>query len=177
MIYELTIVAHPTNAEGLIGRVEKAIKDAGANNLKTEKLGKKKLAYTIKKQTEAEFAVFNFEAEGSAVKPVWDKLRLEQEDLLRFMMLSKPVKKPRRQHIKAEVKKVEVVQEKKTPKVTVVTKQVSKVSNVSNVSNVSKGTKVSKKVDAKAKGKVASGAKVKVPKVSKVSKGSKVSKK
>ncbi len=156
-MYELMIVATTGGSESLISRVEKLVKDAEGANIKVGKLGKKQLAYPIKKQTEAEYFLLEFEAEGPNLKSITDKLRLEQEDLLRYMLLGKKEKR-----LSKKGKKVEVAQKeeskKETAKVTVVTKKVSEVSKVSKVTKVKKESKV---VDAKAKSKVASGAKVK----------------
>lgn len=148
--YELMIVATTGGAESLLSRVEKFLKEAEAGDLKVNKLGKKQLAYPIKKQTEAEYIVLNFEAEGSNLKSITDKLRLEQEDLLRYMVISAKVfKSSKRKGKKAE--EVVKVEKKETPKVTVVTKKVAVVSKVSQPKagrpldeKVSKKTKVTK---------------------------------
>lgn len=150
-------------AEALLSRVEKFLKEAEASDLKVNKLGRKQLAYPIKKQKEAEYFVLNFEAEGVNLKSITDKLRLEQEDLLRYMVLSAKVFKPsKRKGKKIEVAKTE--EPKREPaKVTVVTKPSSaKASDGKKVEKESKSERVKdekkplNKVDAKAKSKVAS---------------------
>ncbi|KKR87035.1 MAG: 30S ribosomal protein S6 [Candidatus Curtissbacteria bacterium GW2011_GWA1_41_11] len=116
MNYELMLVTNTEKGDSLLVRVEKVLKES-SSNLKVERLGKKTLAYKIKKQADANYYVLSFEAEGSFVKPLTDKLRLEQEDLLRFLLLKKVEKKPRRKIRKV----VEEVKEepKDKPKVTV----------------------------------------------------------
>ena len=79
------LVAVNDKADQLLGRVEKFIKDANGAGARVERLGKKQLAYVIKKQTEATYFVVNFEAEGEAIKPIWDKLRLVES--LGFILL------------------------------------------------------------------------------------------
>jgi len=163
--YELMIVATTSGSESLVSRVEKFVKDAEGLNLKTDKLGKKQLAYTIKKQKEAEYFLLEFEAEGANLKGITDKLRLEQEDLLRYMLLGKREAKPS----KKKGKKVEVAgkeePKKETAKVTVVTKGVEKESKGRRIRVSGKKPSLAKvlegKVDAKAKSKVASKAKKK----------------
>lgn len=86
MLYELLIVANTKDGEGVFGKVEKIVKDADSSGVKTTKLGKKNLAYPIAKQTEAEYFVVNFEAEGEAVGKITTKLRLEQESILRYLL-------------------------------------------------------------------------------------------
>lgn len=120
-MYELVIVSKVSETEGLLSRVEKTLKDAEATEVKIEKLGKKLLAYPIKKQTEADYIMLNFEAEGKAIADISDMLRLEQEALLRHILLRKKIRKtPRRRHA---TKRVQEEKKVETPKVTVVTKK------------------------------------------------------
>jgi len=146
MLYELMLVTNTEKGDSLLTRVEKAIKEKG-NNLKVDRLGKKSLAYRIKKQTDANYYVLSFEAEGSFVKPLIDKLRLEQEDLLRFLLLKKVEKKSRRKTKKV----VEEVKEepKDKPKVTVAVKSKASVKSTQS----KKGGNSSKAVKAKGKSK------------------------
>jgi len=146
MLYELMLVTNTEKGDSLLVRVEKALKESGSN-LKVERLGKKTLAYKIKKQTDANYYVLSFEAEGSVVGPIVDKLRLEQEDLLRFLLLKKIEKKSRR-----KIKKVaeEVKEEPKDkPKVTVAVKSKASVKSTES----KKGGNSSKAVKAKGKSK------------------------
>lgn len=149
MSYELVIVSKVSESDGLLSRVEKALKDAEATEVKIEKLGKKLLAFPIKKQTEADYIMINFEAEGKAISDISQLLRLEQEALLRHLLIKQKVRKAPRRRILAKKE----VEEKKVekPKVTVVTKQVTK----------DQAHKETKNVDVKAKSKVASKAKPK----------------
>lgn len=141
------IVSKISETEGLLSRVEKTLKDANATDLKIEKLGKKILAYPIKKQTEADYIMLNFEAEGKVISDISDMLRLEQEALLRHILLKKKIRKaPRRRHALKKVveeKKVEV------PIVTVVTTKV--ISDPSKKLRTSKGKVKSDKKKATSK--------------------------
>lgn len=148
--YELMLAANNEKADQLLGRVEKFIKDANGESVKVERLGKKQLAYQIKKQTDATYFVVNFQAEGEAIKPIWDKLRLEQEDLLRYLLIRKEEKKGKKKKKVSQVSEV-AQEEKEKPKVTVVTKKVEKSESVKvpknkdkKVAKVAKGPKVSK---------------------------------
>lgn len=87
MAYELLLVAHFDGKDSAVGFVEKTIKDAEGSNIKVNKMGKKPLAYPISKQTEAEYAVFTFDAPGEAVRKITDILRLEQETVLRYLLI------------------------------------------------------------------------------------------
>jgi len=132
--YELMMVTVPTAAgESLISRFEKIIKDAGAA-VKVSNLGRKKLGYPIRKILDADYFVLDFEAEGKVVLPVLSRLRLEQEDLLRYMLIKKKLFKPSKKKGRIE-KSVDAFEEPKVAKVTVVTKKVTeeKVSKVAKV--------------------------------------------
>lgn len=123
-MYELVIVSKISESDGLLQRVEKALKDAEATELKVEKLGKKQLAYPIKKQTEADYTMLNFEVAGSAIADLSSMLRLEQEALLRHMLIKQKIRKVPRRKLRAK-KVEEVVKVVEAPKVTVVTKTVA----------------------------------------------------
>lgn len=88
MNYELMLVVNPTaDADPVIARIEKSIKDASATGLKINKLGKKTLAYQIAKHNEGEYIVINFDAGGEAIQSVSKRLKLEQEAILRYLII------------------------------------------------------------------------------------------
>lgn len=139
MQYELMIVATVDKGDSLVTRVEKVIKENHASNFKVDRIGKKSLAYPIKKQTDANYYLLNFEASPDVLKSLTDKLRFEQDDLLRYLIL-KNVEKKSPSRAKRVVKAVEVVKEK--PKVTVAVKKVSRVKSTKVKSTKStRGTK------------------------------------
>lgn len=122
MNYELMIVAKTSGSDGLMSRVEKTLKDISAADVKVDKLGKKTLAFQIKKQTEADYFVLTFSCESSQVAQLSDMLRLEQEDLLRYLFIkAEGKKKVSKSKAVKEPEKIEEVKAEK-PKVTVVTK-------------------------------------------------------
>src|SRR3989344_1397747 len=140
-MYELMLVTAPSlETDTIIGKVGKIITENQGNGIKTERLGRKKLAYPIQKQVEAEYILVNFEAPTSAIIPISKKLRMEEEDLLRFLLVkSNPKATKAGSKVKIEEEKEE---EEKKPKVTVVTKvrktegvKVSEVSPHSTESN------------------------------------------
>lgn len=118
------IVAVNDRADQLLSRVEKAVKEASAQNVKVERMGKKQLAYPIKKQVDATYFTLDFEMESEGVKPVSDKLRLEQDDLLRHLLIrvEKKVKKVKKAVEVKEQKEETQKEASEKPKVTVVTK-------------------------------------------------------
>jgi len=71
--------------ETLMGKIEKELTDAGANLLKVEELGKKRLAYQIKHQKYGAYVLYFFESEEkSSVRKFEDWLNI-QEDVLANM--------------------------------------------------------------------------------------------
>lgn len=142
MNYELMLVATVDKGDSLVSRVEKAIKEAEIKDLKVDQLGKKVLAYPIKKNEYANYYVLKFEAEANTLKSLTDKLRLEQEDLLRYLLLKnveKKVKSKKRKVVENE-EKIEKVK----PKVIVAVKQSSAVKSKGNKSIGTKGTRSTK---------------------------------
>lgn len=155
--YELMLVANVDRADQLLARVEKSLKELNGNSVKVERLGKKALAYEIRKQADATYFRINFAIETESIKPFSDKLRLEQEDLLRYLLI-KAHKVSGKKGLKAGTKSLEVGGEGdkeaklvKEPKVTVVTKaavsakvKLVKSQKVRKVRKVAKEAKVSK---------------------------------
>lgn len=151
-MYQLVIVSKLSESDGLLSRVEKALKDAEASEVKVEKLGKKQLAYPIKKQTEGDYTVVNFDAAGAVIADLSSMLRLEQEALLRHLLIKQKIRvKPRK---KLSVRKVEPEVKAEAPKVTVVTKTATKESSEKTKAakeKVTKSDKISKEKTSKAK--------------------------
>ncbi len=149
-MYELIVVGTVDGAAALFDRVEKFLKEANAQNVKSEKMGKKLLAYKIAKQTEGEYFLFNFDADPSEILGLDRKIRLEQEAVLRHLLIkTKTIKVSKaRKVLKAEVKPVvkepeaEKTGVKIKPKVTVTTKVTSAIKQ--SKSKVKVESKVSK---------------------------------
>lgn len=135
--YELMVVGRLDGADSLFTKVEKLVKAANASSVSTQKMGKKVLAYPIAKQTDGEYFLFNFEAPGEAVLAISEGLRLEQEAVLRYMVVkTKETKGPKESK---ETKEPDVVK-----KVRVETK-VEKEENDTKVAKAAKVTKGKKK--------------------------------
>lgn len=119
MMYELMIVASSKgNTDALLTKVKKALGDAKASGVNVERIGKKTLSYPIAKQTDAEYFLINFEAEGGVISEFRQMLQLEQETVLRYLIV-----KSSRKLKESKVSAVsQVDREKETrPKVTVKT--------------------------------------------------------
>lgn len=145
------LVVNPTaDVDPVISRVEKSIKDASATGLKINKLGKKPLSYQIAKHSEGEYVLFDFEAGGEAVGAVSKRLRLEQEAILRYLIIKTKASRV------SKISEIKDTRQKEEP---------SKVT-VKTISSKEKKEKVSQRKVSTAKGEFRSKER-KVPKVSK----------
>lgn len=150
MLYELVVIAKSDGAED---KVEKHLKDVAATNVKKESLGRKQLAYPIQKVTEAEYILWHFETEGTGIVTLNQRLRLEQELVLRYLITTFDPKKVSKAPKVIEVTK-KPEEPKVRPKVTVTTKIVAPTKSQSDKepkeskaksSTKEKSTKVQKK--------------------------------
>ena len=136
MNYELMVVANVKDSESLAAKVDKALKEFAAVNVKVDRMGKRTLAYPIAKQTEGEYSVYNFDCEGEAVNKIANMLRLEQDAVLRYLItkvkiskktkVSKVSKATEEPFDKSQDKAGETKIEAKVARVTVKTKVVAK---------------------------------------------------
>ena len=143
------LVTGVDRADQLLARVEKSLKELAATGIKVDRLGKKALAYSIKKHADAVYFLVDFEIGTEALKPFSDKLRLEQEDLLRYLLLKKEkvlAKKGKKSRsLEAGQPEAKEQTPAKKPQVTVVTKPaVSAKVEKKKVSKVRKVRKVAK---------------------------------
>ncbi len=72
--------------EGMIDQYRGVIEQNGGKVEKTEMWGVKSLAYRIKKNRKAHFAMFNLDAPAAAVAEMERQMRIN-EDILRFMTI------------------------------------------------------------------------------------------
>lgn len=84
--YENLFIINPHVEAGaldtLMDKVKKGLADAGANLLKVEEMGKKRLAYQIKHQKYGNYILFVFESEkGDAVRKFEDWMSINDDIL------------------------------------------------------------------------------------------------
>lgn len=94
--YEAMFIFNPElseeKLEESIKAVEKIIKDNAKGRLNTENLGKKTLAYPVKKSNEGYYVNYDFEAPPAAISKIKEELK-HSEEILRFIVFVKDVKK------------------------------------------------------------------------------------
>ena len=90
--YEAMFIFKPDLAEEKFTKevksIERSIKTRGKGEIKHEILGKKTLAYEIKKYNEGVYVNYQFSAEPLSIAKIKDALK-HKEDILRFMILVK----------------------------------------------------------------------------------------
>ena len=86
--YDMVFLVVPekdeAGAQGVVEEFRKLLVDNGATIEKDETMGRRRLAYTIKKKNEATYHNFLFRGSSACVSEVQRKLRLS-EDVLRFL--------------------------------------------------------------------------------------------
>ncbi len=89
--YELVCIVHPdldeTAFNGVVEKVKGWITEAAGNIDKVEVWGRKRLAYTIKKQREGQYILFNISLEPTATTALDQNLRF-MEPVIRYMITS-----------------------------------------------------------------------------------------
>ncbi|MFQ5946397.1 MAG: 30S ribosomal protein S6 [Anaerolineae bacterium] len=94
--YEILVLIdpRPTDEEvtQLLARLQDTLKELGAEVIRLENWGKRRLAYEIRKQREGTYAVFEVSAEPSMVKEFERQLKLN-EGVLRFLSTRVVVRK------------------------------------------------------------------------------------
>jgi small subunit ribosomal protein S6 len=97
--YEVLVIVdpRPTDEEiaALLTQVGEQATSLGAEVVKMENWGKRRLAYDIRKQREGTYAVFEVSAEPAMVKELERQLRLN-ENVLRFLSTRVPIRKKAR---------------------------------------------------------------------------------
>jgi small subunit ribosomal protein S6 len=97
--YEVLVIVdpRPTDEEvaALLTQLGEQIKSLGAEVVKMENWGKRRLAYDIRKQREGTYAVFELSAEPAMVRELERQLRLN-ESVLRFLSTRVPIRKKAR---------------------------------------------------------------------------------
>src|SRR3989338_11290593 len=92
--YEMMLIVRLTLSETdekkMMVRMEKMLAGSG-KIVKTENLGKKQLAYRIKKEVEGNYRLLNLELKPASVSEITAKMKMEEE-ILRFLILRKKIK-------------------------------------------------------------------------------------
>ncbi len=118
MSYECTFICSPeldsTKVEEMVAKVSKIIETSGGTIKNLQQLGKKKLAYNIKKFREGNYVYVDFESNGSVVLSLENFFKVN-DDVIRFLTVKVEPKKKVVKKVKAVEKKQETVAATEAP--------------------------------------------------------------
>ena len=118
MSYERTFICSPeldsTKVEEMVAKVSKIIETSGGTIKNLQQLGKKKLAYNIKKFREGNYVYVDFESNGSVVLSLENFFKVN-DDVIRFLTVKVEPKKKVVKKTKAVEKKQETVAATEAP--------------------------------------------------------------
>ena len=118
MSYECTFICSPeldsTKVEEMVAKVSKIIETSGGTIKNLQQLGKKKLAYNIKKFREGNYVYVDFESNGSVVLSLENFFKVN-DDVIRFLTVKAEPKKKVVKKAKAVEKKQETVAATEAP--------------------------------------------------------------
>lgn len=86
--YEVMYIGAPESSDDDITKlnesIEKIITDAGGNVLKTDVMGRRKLAYPINKKTEGHYTLFEIEGSGQEIAELERRMRVN-DTIMRYI--------------------------------------------------------------------------------------------
>ncbi|HTL39459.1 MAG TPA: 30S ribosomal protein S6 [Methylomirabilota bacterium] len=87
LMYILSSAVSDNDVPGISSEVDKFITDQGGKLLTQEMMGKKKLAYPIKKTRNGFYVLETFDLEGKHLQPLDNKLR-SMEPIIRYLVVN-----------------------------------------------------------------------------------------
>jgi|TARA_E500000178_G_scaffold102277_1_gene101816 small subunit ribosomal protein S6 len=88
--YEATIILNPnlsSKVDNFLKDFEKLLKDNSFNILKTEDIGRRQLAYSIKNHNKGHYLIFNLEGDSLKLSEVENKIKYN-ETIIRYLFIS-----------------------------------------------------------------------------------------
>jgi small subunit ribosomal protein S6 len=102
--YEVMFIVRPDltdeDVDKLVSTFETNIANAGATLKKTDRLGKRRLAYLVRKFHEGNYVLFTIEADGNAIHEIERRLRVS-EPVIKFITVRTDLEQKRVDKIKA----------------------------------------------------------------------------
>ncbi len=90
--YELMYILASSVSDDIVpettAQIEQQVADFGGTDIKHELLGKKKLAYTIKKTRNGHYGVINFEMPAAKVNTFEAKIRTQKNTIIRSLIIN-----------------------------------------------------------------------------------------
>ena len=88
------------DVDKLVSTFETNIANAGATLKKTDRMGKRRLAYLVRKFNEGNYVLFTVEADGNAIHEIERRLRVS-EPVIKFITVRTDLEQKRMDKIKA----------------------------------------------------------------------------
>ena len=88
--YEATIILNPnlsSKVDNFLKDFEKLLKDNSFNILKTEDIGRRQLAYSIKNHNKGHYLIFNLEGDSLKLSEVENKIKYN-ETIIRYLFIT-----------------------------------------------------------------------------------------
>jgi len=102
--YEVMFIVRPDltdeDVDKLVSTFETNIANAGATLKKTDRMGKRRLAYLVRKFHEGNYVLFTVEADGNAIHEIERRLRVS-EPVIKFITVRTDLEQKRVDKIKA----------------------------------------------------------------------------
>jgi small subunit ribosomal protein S6 len=102
--YEVMFIVRPDltdeDVDKLVSTFETNIANAGATLKKTDRLGKRRLAYLVRKFHEGNYVLFTVQADGNAIHEIERRLRVS-EPVIKFITVRTDLEQKRVDKIKA----------------------------------------------------------------------------
>jgi small subunit ribosomal protein S6 len=102
--YEVMFIVRPDltdeDVDKLVSTFETNIANAGATLKKTDRMGKRRLAYLVRKFHEGNYVLFTLEADGNAIHEIERRLRVS-EPVIKFITVRTDLEQKRIDKIKA----------------------------------------------------------------------------
>lgn len=88
LMYILASSVSDDQVPGTAQQIEQFVTDNGGSEISHEQLGKKKLAYPIKKTRNGHYGVITFTAEGKGANALDAKLRTQKSTVIRYILVN-----------------------------------------------------------------------------------------
>ena len=88
LMYLLGSHVADTEVPGLTEQIKKIIADFGGDDIVEQQLGKKKLAYPIKKTRNGYYVVVNFSMDSQKVNELDAKIRTQNANIIRYLLVN-----------------------------------------------------------------------------------------
>ncbi|MBL8029920.1 MAG: 30S ribosomal protein S6 [Candidatus Doudnabacteria bacterium] len=131
LMYLLGSTVADTEVPAVTQRVLKHIEDFGGSEVSEQQLGKKKLAYPIKKTRNGFYVVVNFDIEANKVNELDARIRTQEHEIIRYILVNQD------EHLR-RLSRDKVAQAKLTQKPEVTEEVVAKAAPIEKVAKEEK---------------------------------------